>query len=161
MPRPCSVCHHDARPAIDQALVLGSPLRDIAKQFGVGETAVERHRVHVAAQLAEAVPDRADDLHRQVHDLQRRLLVILAMAEEAGDLRAATAAIREARAGIELLARLAGELGEQRTEVRIKTGLERAMGELLDTAERVLPGDAYEALLNALVAAAPGETPQP
>ena len=61
-----------------------------------------------AAEMAEA-----DDLLDQVGDLQRRALAILDRAEEAGELRTALSAIREARGNLELLAKLLGELDER------------------------------------------------
>jgi hypothetical protein len=48
-----------------------------------------------------------------VRDLQRRALEILDKAEEAGELRTALGAIREARGNLELLAKLLGELDER------------------------------------------------
>jgi hypothetical protein len=48
-----------------------------------------------------------------LRDLHSRVLGILERAEESGDLRAATGAIREARSMIELLAKLTGELDEK------------------------------------------------
>jgi hypothetical protein len=63
------------------------------------------------AQAAEEVA-QADTLLGQVRDLQSRALAILGKAEEAGDLRTALGAIREARGNLELLAKLLGELDE-------------------------------------------------
>jgi hypothetical protein len=48
-----------------------------------------------------------------VRDLQERALDILGKAEEAGELRTALGAIREARGNLELLAKLLGELDER------------------------------------------------
>jgi len=61
-----------------------------------------------AAELVEA-----DNLLDQVGDLQRRALAILDRAEEAGELKTALSAIREARGNLELLAKLLGELDER------------------------------------------------
>lgn len=44
MPRPCSVCTHPQRQAIDQALIAGAVFRNIARRFGTSTTAVHRHR---------------------------------------------------------------------------------------------------------------------
>ena len=115
MPRVCSVCTHPDRPAIDQALAGGKPLRETSALFRVSEDALWRHREdHLPATLAKAAEAaeaaRADDLLAEVRDLKARALGILDTAEAAGDLRAAVAAIREARGCIELLAELAHEL---------------------------------------------------
>jgi hypothetical protein len=53
---------------------------------------------------------RADALLADVRDLHGRTLAILDRAEDEADARVALGAIREARACVELLGRLAGEL---------------------------------------------------
>jgi hypothetical protein len=119
MPRTCTVCTHPDRPAIDAALVSGTPYRNIAERHGVSVGALFRHRDHLSAALLHAKDveqvAQADDLLAQVRDLQRRTLRILDDAEQAGDRRTALAAIREARGNLELLGRLAGELQEGQT----------------------------------------------
>ena len=44
MPRSCSICTHPQRQAIDQALMAGAALRNIAPRFGTSVTALHRHR---------------------------------------------------------------------------------------------------------------------
>ena len=120
MPRPCTICQHPDRAAIDAGLVGGEPNRRIAARYAVTEQSVRRHRDgHIPATLADAqqaaeVAD-ADALLAQVRDLQARALKILDRAEDAGDLRTALGAIREARGNLELLGRLAGELQDAPT----------------------------------------------
>jgi hypothetical protein len=70
-------------------------------------------RAHEAAEVVQG-----DSLLAEARFLQARALRILRKAEQEGDLRAATAAIREARASLELLARLMGEL-EDRPQVSL------------------------------------------
>ncbi len=111
MARPCSTCIHPDRPAIDAALVAGEPNRRVATQYRLTEASVRRHAGgHLPASLVAAHDARevacADDLLAEVQALQGRALGILNKAEKAGDLRAATSAIREARSCVELLARL-------------------------------------------------------
>jgi hypothetical protein len=117
MPRRCTVCDHEERASIDAALVSGTPLRDIAGQHGVSKSALERHKAgHLPAHLAKAKEAgevaRADNLLSQVRHLQERTLAILTNSEDAGELRTALAAIREARSNLELLAKLVGELDD-------------------------------------------------
>lgn len=120
----CTVCHHPQREAIDMALLVGVPVRDVASRAvpRLSKSAVQRHKAHIATTLthahAAAEALRADDLLAQVRDLQSRALTILERAEEAGDLRTALQAIREARGNLELLARMLGELQEG-TEVNV------------------------------------------
>jgi hypothetical protein len=118
MPRACTICAHEDRYTIDRALVGGEEaLRTISDRFSVSKTALIRHKdAHLPAALIKARKAeevvRADELLSQVRDLQGRTLSILAASEEAGELRTALAAIREARGNLELLAKLLGELDE-------------------------------------------------
>jgi hypothetical protein len=112
------VCDHPERHGIDEALVTGAPYRSVAKQFGLSESSVYRHKTeHLPALLLKArnVEEvaRADDVLDQVKNLQIHALDILERAEKAGDLRTALAAISQARGNLELLGKLAGELDER------------------------------------------------
>jgi hypothetical protein len=118
VPRSCTVCEHPDREAIDEALVGGASNRSVASLNDVSEAAVRRHKANhlpaklVMAQAAEEVA-QADTLLGQVRSLQQRALDILDKAEEAGELRTALGAIREARGNLELLAKLLGELDDR------------------------------------------------
>lgn len=119
MPRRCSICTHPEKAAIDTALVAAEPFRHIAARYGTSTGALQRHKKDhlpaslVLAQGAQEVA-QADDLLGQVQALQVKALSILAQAEKAGELRTALAAVREARACVELLAKLLVEIGRQR-----------------------------------------------
>ena len=118
MPRTCTVCEHPRREEIDRALVAGDANTKLSSVFAVSEQALRRHTgSHLPAKLVMAQEAaevaQADDLLEQVRDLQRRALDILDKAEEAGELRTALSAIREARGNLELLAKLLGELDER------------------------------------------------
>jgi len=95
------------------------PYRQITERFGVSSGAVQRHKKHIvtALTLAREARDvaRADGLLLQVQDLQGRALNILTAAEATEDFRTALGAIREARACLELLAKLTGELQQEGT----------------------------------------------
>ncbi len=115
MPRRCTICTHDKRDDIDQALVARQPVRAIARQYGVSKDALLRHHDdHLPAALVRAQEAteaaQADNLLAQVTDLRDRAIGILDTAEAEEDLKAAIAAIREARGCVELLAKLAGQL---------------------------------------------------
>jgi hypothetical protein len=113
------VCTHPDEEAIDEALVGGTALSALAAKYrDISEDALGRHKANhlpaklvMAEQAAEVV--EANNLLDQVGDLQRRALAILDKAEEAGELRTALLAIREARGNLELLAKLLGELDER------------------------------------------------
>ena len=118
MPRRCTMCDHPERHSIDETLVTGAPYRSVAKQFGLSESAVYRHKTdHLPSHLLKARElkevAQADDLLDQVRHLQAHALNILERAEKAGDLRTALAAISQARGNLELLGKLAGELDER------------------------------------------------
>jgi hypothetical protein len=95
------------------------PYRVIAARFGSSASAVARHREHLPTFLVKAreasEAAEADTLLEQVRSLQARALSILDRADEAGDLRTALSAVREARGNLELLAKLLGELQQEGT----------------------------------------------
>jgi hypothetical protein len=119
VPRRCTVCDHPENEEINRALVAGESTAKISGRYRtIDERALRRHRAnHLPAKLvmAEKAQEvaQADDLLDQVRDLQERALAILGKAEEAGELRTALSAIREARGNLELLAKLLGELDER------------------------------------------------
>lgn len=116
MPQQCSICIHPDREAIDQALVAGEPLRNIAERCSVSTTALHRHKQkgHIAVLLTKAKEveqiTQADTLLVQVKDLTCRAVTLMDKAEHAGDLRTALTGIREARGCLELLAKVTGEI---------------------------------------------------
>jgi DNA-binding transcriptional ArsR family regulator len=121
MPRVCTVCSHPQRPEIDRALVAGElSFRNIAERFGTSPTALTRHKKeHVPVSLAKAqeaaATADADDLLQQIKDLRNRALAILGKAEQSGDYRTALMGIREARACVETLMEVEGELDRRST----------------------------------------------
>lgn len=150
----CSCCTHAERAAIDQALLDRDSLRDIAGQFGVSKSAVERHKaehlpaVMVKAEQAKEVT-RADDLIGQLQAIAARTERLYTIADgiigkavTEADWRTALMAVREAsnanreaRANLELLGELLGELNRNPVVnihlsaewVRIQTVLYRAL----------------------------------
>jgi hypothetical protein len=123
VPRTCSVCNHDESHSINVALVSREPYRSIAGRYGVSKAALQRHaQEHIPRLLVEAkkAVERADadDLLDRVEALQARTLAILEASENAGELRTALGAIREARGNLELMGRLTKEL-DDRPQVNI------------------------------------------
>jgi hypothetical protein len=112
------VCSHADKKAIDEALVGGVAFPALVAKYRVSKDSLSRHRAnHLPAKLvmAEKAAEvaEADTLLDQVKNLQGRAYAILDKAEEAGELRTALSAIREARGNLELLAKLLGELDER------------------------------------------------
>lgn len=111
MRRTCTICTHPERANIDRLLIAGGSLRDIAGQFRLSKTALERHknndlpatlvRVRGATYMAGA-----DALLSQAQELQQRTIRLLDKAEKAGELRTALADIVAARGNLELLGKL-------------------------------------------------------
>jgi len=82
MARTCTICTHLQREAIDQALVTGESLRNLALRFAISAAALHRHRhEHMPEVLARAQQARAEaqaalgaqvaqhDAHEQEHAL--------------------------------------------------------------------------------------------
>jgi hypothetical protein len=115
MPRSCTICSHESRDAIEDAVIAGTPKRRIASRYGVTERAVRHHtREHLPALLALARDAeraaRADSLLDRIEALQSRTLAILEATEETHDHCVALAAIREARGNLELIGEVTKEL---------------------------------------------------
>src|SRR4051794_27269317 len=98
MPRACTVCTHPARAAIDRALVAGQPYRDIAGQFSVSPSALDRHRaehlspaVQQAQQTTEA--EHALDITKQLRAINAVSLSILDEARRSGNAETALRAV--------------------------------------------------------------------
>lgn len=122
MARTCSVCAHPNRAEIDAALVARSgSLRDIAGQYGLSRTALHRHaETHIPDAIEAAVEQQqaqivahGSSIITQVRDLHARALALLTAAEGDNDRRSLLGAIREARATLELVARLEGQIAER------------------------------------------------
>jgi len=118
MPRVCTICTHPEKEAINQALVNGEPFRHIAARYGTSTGALQRHKaddlpsIMVKSEEAREVA-HADDLVWQIKQLRNKAIGILGKAETAGDLKTALMGVREARACIELLAEMEGEINRR------------------------------------------------
>ena len=114
MAQRCTTCTHPQKSEIDRAALAGASYRDIARNFGASHSAVHRHSRHIQKGVA-AVSEQDPVAYgravlAQARALGDRAIAILDRAEEEGDWRAATGAIREARSCLEFLARLRGEV---------------------------------------------------
>ena len=113
----CTVCTHEAKEAINQALVASTSLRDIAGQYGLSKSALDRHQqAHLSATLVKAA-EAQDAAHgsrllEQVTGLVDKALASAERSEAKGDERAVQGGLREARHSLELTGRLTGELRE-------------------------------------------------
>ena len=117
MPR-CNVCNDSRRADIEKELLLGTPVRKIADQFGLHYSGVQRHkakclpravkaqaqRAAAAKQLATSAPNPTKKAHATVSDavpLAKELGVkqLTKVLEDAASLDKATAAAIEAPLG--------------------------------------------------------------
>jgi transposase-like protein len=114
MPQMCTVCRNPEKTAIDRALLRNVSLRKIAREHGTSAGALFRHKQHIASTLVKAERARevaqASSLLDRVEGLIPELQSIAKNAKRAREWQAATGALRETRACLELLARLSGEL---------------------------------------------------
>src|SRR5438270_4734985 len=129
MPRKCSICSHEQRQAIDEALLAGESFRNLGERFEMSTTSLFRHKTeHLAATLKAAHEENerlhAESLIEYVHKLRERTeslyheaTQLLHEAKQGKDLKGALSAIREAanvtreaRGNANLLGQLTGEL---------------------------------------------------
>ncbi len=91
MPRTCTICQHDARAAIDQALIAGEPVRTIASRYvTLGRMALQRHKdEHLPATLAKAHEAHeiahADHLLTEANRLYATVTSVMAAAQKEKD----------------------------------------------------------------------------
>jgi hypothetical protein len=120
MPRTCTVCAHPEAFAINEALVIEKASnRGIARQYGVGDDSVQRHRKHIPEMLANASRAeeiaKADSLLDRVEDLQKETKEVLDEVKETDLYGARLGAIREMRHNLELIGEVTKELDRQPT----------------------------------------------
>jgi hypothetical protein len=137
MPRKCAVCVHPQRLEIEQAIIAGTSLRDIAGRYGTAKTNIARDRTHVTETIARnkdaqdlprtgALIDDVRASERRAQDLCEKAYEILTAALRDNDPRTALQAIRavsavmgEARGYLELRGELSNELGRDRTQAPV------------------------------------------
>jgi hypothetical protein len=160
--RVCTICTHEERFDIEELLATRqASYRNVAQRFGVSLDAVGRHvrSGHIGALLALAADAeraaQADTLLDRIEALHRRTLAILEAVEDTDEHRTALAAIREARANLELIGEVTKELDRAGTinwEINVEWQEVKA---LILTALGPHPA-AREAVLHALMEAPNG-----
>jgi hypothetical protein len=120
MPQICTICRHEQQSEIDQALLAGTSLRNIAQRFGTSATALHRHKKHLAKHVVaakEAAQEAdADTLLDHVKQLLADAQRITGQAEQAKQLDIALRGIREVRGVLELLSQVSTELAAKARE---------------------------------------------
>ena len=115
MMKRCQVCMHPNLGEIERELREGVPYRTLSTKHGLNIASISRHLGgHIAKGKDKAFikidQTAAGMIVDQVIELKTRAMRILDRAEEAGRNNVAISAIREARATLELIARITGEL---------------------------------------------------
>ena len=140
--RTCTICAHPERPAIDAALVAGTPLRDIAGQKSLSRSALHRHREHLPKALTQAKQAQeiaaASTVLGRVERLISRLETIADKAQRAREWHPAVLALREVKGCVQLLAEITGELEKEKDEVNVNVSInltQRALFSRMTNAE--------------------------
>ncbi len=138
----CKVCRHSELQTIDESLLEGASIRDIARQYGFSAAALHRHKKHVDAALRRARDaaeiSRADTLVAQLQKLRKDAQRIQAKAETAKDYRAALQGIRELERLLELALRFSGTLVEGTHAGSASRGNSQATASISRHAARIL-----------------------
>jgi hypothetical protein len=107
---PCSVCRSDDRAVIDKELMAGTFVRDLAMKYGLGKSAVHRHKAHVSKSIVKAAQRReerhGDTILDDARDLRSRTYALLDDAAAAKDGRAQVVLLAEIRQNIKLMGEL-------------------------------------------------------
>jgi hypothetical protein len=128
MGRNCSVCSHRESHSITQDILNGVKYRVIRQRYGIKMPAITYHlQNHIAGplqRLAEAERRLSEDAAliepalRQIHRLNEHARKILAVAEATKDYATWAKVARELRKGIELIAKLTGELSQPAADAK-------------------------------------------
>lgn len=126
--RPCLCCTSGSHERIDVELAAGTPITHIAKRYKVGVDSLKRHkRNHLSPAFTKVALERLreDSAHGayeatldRLEHLIDRLDGLLSVAEERKSLLGGANIAREIRQGLELAARLRGEL-DTRPQVNV------------------------------------------
>ncbi len=111
----CAVCTHPDRDLINQRMLSGASIRAIAEEFDIGRMAVQRHRQnHLPHELVKSKKlkemEAADELVTRIEGLYSKAIELISLAQKDKKYAPAVAAVKEARASLELLAKISGEL---------------------------------------------------
>lgn len=149
----CSVCHHPNRKGIDEQLIAGAALREIAAAHGLSKSAIDRHKAHVSKNLAGAAAageeTRAEELMSRITSLRAETVAILEAAKAANDANLALRALSRLESQIELLAKVQQVIA---TAPRVEIALSQewtGLREVVIGALRAYP-DASRAVVGAL-----------
>ena len=130
MPQTCTICRRENHSEINQALLDGESLRNIARRTGTSTTALHRHKTqHIPRSLVlakEKVEElQAGTLFEQLRSIGRVTVEIIREARATKNHVIALQAIGRRERQIELEVRLSGEMDDS---ARVAAGLQVAQG---------------------------------
>ena len=145
MARPCALCGHRERAAIERDYLAGDRPATIARTYGVAEPGVRRHMTLHVREAPVSTPTGSSDPEALGKLLVLKALRALRSAEGSGDRAASARALREARESVESLAKLKAEDSRQRFTVERDIVFQALRADLV----RILDGfpDAKEAVI--------------
>ena len=154
----CTICKHQRRAEIDAAVMEDGASKKVAAAFGVSLFALKRHRAHLA-ELIAATPTKSlldatdvDTIIEKTHRLEQRAEALLDKAENAGDIRAALAAVGTLKNLLEFLANISGAIKPAQQESKHlhlhlgEKGLDDGLAQLIERARLFEPRRETKAL---------------
>jgi hypothetical protein len=131
--RACKTCQHIKRSEIDRRLAAGEPTAQVARDYELSASSLQRHRVNclclasssaikkeaARGTAAVALLPSKENLSSAYAALQVRIDEIVALAQQQGSLNVAISGLNSIRQTLDSLARLAGHLQPAGTQVNV------------------------------------------
>lgn len=119
----CRICQHPKTAEITAALILGKPLRAVAKEFSLKTSTLGRHaRKHVQGAAKRALERvtvaYSRDLQRYMRKAQEETMQILSAARVSGNSELALQAVKEIRENTETMRRLLTRTSEAKASAK-------------------------------------------
>jgi hypothetical protein len=137
MSRACTTCQHLKRPEIDRRLAAGEPTAQVARDYELSPSSLNRHRVNcVGLASSNAIKKEAargvaavallpskEALSGAYLALRDHIDEIVAQAEREGSLPLALKGLNSVRHTLDSLARLGGHIGGQQINVAVQNNV--------------------------------------
>jgi hypothetical protein len=131
--RTCKTCQHIKRPEIDRRLAAGEPVAQVARDYELSASSLQRHRTNclklassnaikkeaARGTAAVALLPSKEDLASAYAALPGRIDEIVTQAQQQGSLHVAISGLNSIRQTLDSLARLAGHLHPAGTQVNV------------------------------------------
>ena len=131
--RACKTCQHIKRPEIDRRLAAGEPTAQVARDYELSASSLQRHRINclglassgaikkeaARGTAAVALLPSKETLGGYYSELRNQIDQIVAQAQQQGSLHVAISGLNSIRQTLDSLARLAGHLQPAGTQVNV------------------------------------------